>query len=78
MFLVLYVTFRKINARDIRPRLWHLWLEGARLALSLLLVWLAVSAGSESTDIVLDGGRDGGDNEEAWRQHKLQSRCSPS
>lgn len=55
MFLVLYVTFCKINASDIRPRLWHLWLEVTRLVLSLLLVWLAVSAGSGDTKIVLEG-----------------------
>ena len=38
LFLILYVTFCKIEVKELRPRTWHFILQGIRIALSGLLV----------------------------------------
>ena len=38
VFLVLYITFCKINLHDLRPRRWHLWLQLSRLAMALVII----------------------------------------
>lgn len=55
IFLLLYVTFCKIDARDLRPRKWHFWLQAIRVAMSALLVWTICSCGDNSLRLVLEG-----------------------
>lgn len=55
MFLILYVTFCKIQLRDMKPRPWHLWLQIARVAISVALVWLITSVDDEGLKLVLEG-----------------------
>ena len=38
LFLILYVTFCKIEVKELRPRAWHFILQGIRILLSGLLV----------------------------------------
>lgn len=48
IFLILYVTFCKIQVKELRPRTWHFILQGIRVALSAIcvaLVAIAPSAG---------------------------------
>ena len=43
VFVLLYLTFCKIDLSRMRPRMWHLWVQVARISLSLLAVWAIVS-----------------------------------
>lgn len=55
LFVLLFVTFCKIDVRDLRLRSWHVWLELIRMALCVLLVLAIVSAGAEHSRLVLAG-----------------------
>lgn len=49
IFVMLYVTFCKIQVSDLRPRVWHFWLQGIRTLLSALLVLaIALVPGGEA------------------------------
>jgi len=55
IFMMLYVTFCKIQIDDLRPRAWHFWLQAIRTALSALLVVAVSLAPSAEVKIVLEG-----------------------
>lgn len=55
LFALLFVTFCKIDVRDLRLRAWHVWLEVLRLALCGLLVAAIVSAAGDHSRLVLTG-----------------------
>lgn len=55
MFVLLYVTFCKIDISDLRPRAWHFWLQLIRVTLSGLLVWLISQTGDADVKLVLEG-----------------------
>lgn len=55
IFIMLYVTFCKIQIDDLRPRAWHFWLQGIRTALSVALVVLITMTGSHETKLILEG-----------------------
>ena len=55
LFALLFVTFCKIDARDLRLRRWHVWLELLRLALCGLLVWGVVRSTGLHSRLVLTG-----------------------
>lgn len=38
IFLMLYVTFCRINISEFKPRIWHFWLQGIRVLLSFFFV----------------------------------------
>ena len=55
LFVLLYVTFCKIQIEDMRPRPWHFWLQLIRVCLSLSLVW-AISVTADATlKLILQG-----------------------
>lgn len=55
LFVLLFVTFCKIDVRDLRPRPWHFWLQLLRIVLSLALVAGIVCAGVPGVRLVLVG-----------------------
>ncbi len=57
IFLLLYVTFCKIDMENMRPRTWHFWLQFIRTAISGLFVMLILLFGdiSPETKLVLEG-----------------------
>lgn len=55
IFLMLYVTFCKINLTDFRPRKWHFILQAIRVILSFLLVVAINLVHSVEARIVLEG-----------------------
>lgn len=55
LFALLFVTFCKIDVRDMKLRAWHVWLEVVRLALCGLLVAAIVGAGGEHSRLALTG-----------------------
>lgn len=55
LFVLLYVTFCKIQLKDMRPRAWHFWLQSIRVAMSGLLVWLISFTHDFNTKLVLEG-----------------------
>lgn len=55
MFALLYVTFCKIQLKEMRPRMWHFWLQFIRVCLSALMVWLISLAGDGDTKLILEG-----------------------
>lgn len=55
IFVMLYVTFCKIQTDDLRPRAWHFWLQGIRTALSALLVGVIALTDSPETKVILEG-----------------------
>lgn len=55
LFVLLFVTFCKIDVHDLRPRPWHLWLQLLRIALSVALVGAIVAVGSSGARLVLVG-----------------------
>ena len=42
MFLILFVTFCKIDFRKMRPRKWHMWVSLFQIVVSFLFVWVIV------------------------------------
>ena len=79
IFLMLYVTFCKIQIDDLRPRAWHFWLQGIRVALSAIMVLAISLVDSPETKIILEGvficvicpTAAARDNREAGRKHRL-------
>lgn len=55
IFLMLYVTFCKIQTDDLRPRAWHFWLQGIRIALSAALVGIIALVDNPETKVILEG-----------------------
>lgn len=57
IFLLLYVTFCKIDMENMRPRTWHFWLQFIRTALSGFFVMLILLFGGVSPNLklVLEG-----------------------
>lgn len=55
IFVMLYVTFCKIQTDDLRPRAWHFWLQGIRTALSALLVGVIALTDDAETKVILEG-----------------------
>ncbi len=55
MAALLYVTFCKINLKDMHPRRWHLRLQLIYIALSSVLALLAAFAVDGSAKLVLEG-----------------------
>lgn len=55
LFLLLYVTFCKIQIEDMRPRAWHFWLQAVRISLSALLVFIISITTDETLKLILEG-----------------------
>ncbi|MBR2016923.1 MAG: bile acid:sodium symporter [Prevotella sp.] len=55
LFMLLYVTFCKIQIEDMRPRAWHFWLQTIRITLSGLLVWIITQTEDATTKLILEG-----------------------
>lgn len=55
LFCLLYVTFCKIQIKEMRPRLWHFILQGIRILMSGILVWLIVHTDDSDVKLVLEG-----------------------
>ncbi len=49
IFFQLLLVFCKVEARDLKPKLWHLWLLLFQLASCLLVVWLLVECPMDAT-----------------------------
>ena len=75
IFLILYVTFCKIQVKELRPRTWHFILQGIRVALSAICVALVAIAPSPGWKLIFEG---------MficficpWRQHRVDDRVYP-
>ena len=55
IFLILYVTFCKIQVKELRPRTWHFILQGIRVALSAICVALVAIAPSAGWKLIFEG-----------------------
>lgn len=55
LFALLYVTFCKIDIKEMKPRAWHFILQAIRTGLSALLVALICTTGDAETKLVLEG-----------------------
>ncbi len=55
LFMLLYVTFCKIQIKDMRPRPWHFWLQLIRIVLSLLFVWIITLTTDNTLRLILQG-----------------------
>lgn len=55
LFLLLYVTFCKIDIREMRPQTWHFILQGIRTAAAGLLVLAICTTDNPTTKLVLEG-----------------------
>lgn len=55
VFIMLYVTFCKIQLDELHPRVWHFWLQGIRIVLSALMVVVVSLATTADSKIVLEG-----------------------
>lgn len=57
IFVLLYVTFCKIDMENLRPRKWHFWLQLIRTAISGFFVMLILAFGDDSPELklVLEG-----------------------
>ncbi|MBR2881019.1 MAG: transporter, partial [Prevotella sp.] len=55
LFMLLYVTFCKIQIEDMRPRAWHFWLQTIRICLSGLLVWVITLTADPTMKLILEG-----------------------
>lgn len=55
LFALLFVTYCKIDIRDLRPRRWHWWLLLLRGVMSCLLAWGIVSVADAHVRLVLVG-----------------------
>ena len=55
IFVMLYITFCKIQMGDLRPRAWHFILQAIRIVLSGLLVLIIVHTTDPMTKLVLEG-----------------------
>lgn len=55
IFIMLYVTFCKIQVKELRPHPWHFWLQLIRTLLSALLVGVILCVDDMETKIILEG-----------------------
>lgn len=55
IFVILYVTFCKIQMKEMRPRTWHFILQAIRTALSAVCVVLVAVAPSPSLRLIFEG-----------------------
>ena len=55
IFVMLYITFCKIQTGDLRPRAWHFILQAIRILLSALLVLAILHTTNPTTKLVLEG-----------------------
>lgn len=55
LFVLLYVTFCKIQIKEMRPRAWHFWLQTIRVSLSAFFVWLITLTSDPNLRLVLEG-----------------------
>ena len=55
IFVMLYITFCKIQTGDLRPRTWHFILQAIRILLSALLVLAILHTTNPMTKLVLEG-----------------------
>src|SRR5574344_1033972 len=55
LFVLLYVTFCKIQIKEMRPRAWHFWLQTIRVLLSAFFVWLITLTSDPNLRLVLEG-----------------------
>lgn len=55
LFVLLYVTFCKIQIMEMRPRAWHFWLQTIRVSLSAFFVWLITLTSDPNLRLVLEG-----------------------
>lgn len=55
LFMLLYVTFCKIEINEMRPRLWHFLLQAIRTTASGLLVLIICHTTDATTKLILEG-----------------------
>ncbi|MDD7226649.1 MAG: transporter [Prevotella sp.] len=55
LFTILYVTFCKIQIKEMKPRTWHFILQGIRIALSGFFVWLITLTSDADVKLLLEG-----------------------
>ena len=55
LFTILYVTFCKIQIKEMKPRTWHFILQGIRIALSGFFVWLITLTSDVDVKLLLEG-----------------------
>ena len=55
LFTILYVTFCKIQIKEMTPRTWHFILQGIRIALSGFFVWLITLTSDADVKLLLEG-----------------------
>ncbi len=55
LFALLYVTFCKIDIKEMKPRLWHFLLQAIRTALAGFFALMVCLAGDSGTRLVLEG-----------------------
>lgn len=55
LFIMLYVTFCKIQIKDMRPRKWHFILQGIRIILSGILVFFISIVYDANLKLILEG-----------------------
>ena len=55
LFTILYVTFWKIQIKEMKPRTWHFILQGIRIALSGFFVWLITLTSDADVKLLLEG-----------------------
>lgn len=55
MFVILYITFCKIDLSDLRPRRWHLYLQLSRLAMALILVGAIIILRHTPSALTIEG-----------------------
>ncbi len=55
LFLILYVTFCKIEVKELRPRTWHFILQGIRVLMSGLLVLAVMHASDPEAKLIWEG-----------------------
>ena len=55
LFVLLYVTFCKIQIKEMRPRAWHFWLQTIRVLLSAFFVLLITLTSDPNLRLVLEG-----------------------
>ena len=52
MFLILFVTFCKIDFRKMRPQRWHFWVSSFQIVVSFLAVWIIIHKHLEGNSLI--------------------------
>lgn len=55
IFIMLYITFCKIQITDLRPRPWHFILQAIRILLSAILILFITNTTDTTTKLILEG-----------------------